>query len=134
MIQKEPNAIHMTFGLATLGWLGFAWDAYMQMGLYGSVLALFAGVTFLFLARESAPKKEVPWLFGWNDDPVTHAFMRMWVYASIFVGPITRHVAEAAAPDFLAHKKSYIAVMIVSAVIGVCMSIYINIHKSEDAR
>lgn len=133
MIQKEPNALHMLFGIATLGWLGFAWDAYMQMSLYGSVLALFAGVSFLFLARESAPKKEVPWLFGWNDDPIQHALMRMWVYASLFVGPITRHASEAVAPEFFAHKKSYIAVMIVSAVIGIGMSIYVNIQKREDA-
>lgn len=134
MIQKEPNAIDMIFVIATLGWLGLAWDAYMQMDLYGSVLALFAGVTFIFMAREAAPRKELPWLFGWNDDPITHAFMRMWVYASIFVGPITRHIAEAVAPDFFAQKKSYIAVMIASAVIGICMSLYINIHKREDAR
>lgn len=134
MIQKEPNTIHIIFGLATLAWLALAWDAYMQMGLYGSVLALFAGVTFIFLAREAAPGEEVPWLFGWNDDSATHAFMRMPVYASIFIGPVTRHIAEAVAPDFFAQKKSYLAVMIASAVIGICMSLYINIHKREDAR
>ena len=133
MSEKEPSALHMLFGIATLGWLGYTWDTYMQMDLYGSVLAFFAGVTFIFLARESAPKKETPWLFGWNDDPAQHAFMRMPSYASIFVGPITRHAVETVAPDIFAHRKSYIAIVIVSAVIGICMAIYINNRKNRDA-
>jgi hypothetical protein len=61
------------------------------MALPGSVLALFAGVSFVYAARISAPEKDLPRLFGWNDDPVTHAFMRMPVYASFFISPITKH-------------------------------------------
>lgn len=130
-MQQNPNALHMFFGIATLLWLGHAWDTYMQMNLYGSLSALFAGVTFLFFAHELAPSKEASWLFGWNDDPITHALMRMWVYASLFVGPITRHASQAIAPDLFENRKSYIVIIIASTIIGIGMSIYIRTRNGE---
>ncbi|OGS94190.1 MAG: hypothetical protein A3G79_01970 [Gallionellales bacterium RIFCSPLOWO2_12_FULL_57_18] len=133
MMRDEPNALVMIFGMATIVWLWFAWDAYMQIGLYGSVLALFAAGTFLSVASIAAPDKELSWLYGWKDDWFKN-FLRMIFFASIFVGPITRHIVEAVAPDFFDQKRSYLAVLFVSIVIGFLMTIYTHPCKSEDAR
>lgn len=124
-MQKEPNALHVIFGIATLGWLGYAWDAYMHMSFYGSILAVFAGATFLAFANNLAPTREASWLYGWNDDLSSHAFLRMPLYASIFIGPISRHAALAIAPEYFANERSYIAVIAVSLIIGCGMSLYI---------
>lgn len=124
--EKDPNMIQMFFCLATLGWLWHAWEAYLQMTLYGSILALFAGVSFLYFSRIARQYKEFTWLFGWNDDPISHALVRMFFYASIFVGPITRHVSLAISPDIFTGRKYYVVVIIVSGLVGLAMSIYMR--------
>lgn len=131
MPEKQPGAIQMLFALAAFGWLALTWDTYQQISLYGSILALFAGVTFLYMARLAGPKKELPWLFGWNDDPVSHMFMRMPVYASLFVGPVARHIAQAVAPGVFEGRKAYIVVIIVSAIVGAGTSLYMNLYKPD---
>jgi hypothetical protein len=118
MGDKEPNSLQMLIGLATLGWLGYAWDAYMQMDVYGAVLAIFAGVTFVYLARLDVVEKTMPWLFGWNEAQHETYLLRYPAIASLFVGPATKHLAQFFAPEFFAGQKAYIAVMVVSWIVG----------------
>lgn len=105
--MKEPSSLQMVVFLGTLGWIGYAWDAYMTLSAYGSILAVFAGFSFVYLARESATDRSLPWLFGW-DDEYGELLLRCPAYASIFVGPATKHVAQWVAPTVFEGPPRYI--------------------------
>ncbi len=117
MHSKEPSCLYMIIGIATLGWLGFAWDAYMKISVYGAILSVFAGISFIHLARENATEKNFPWLFGWNDEPSTLA-LRLPIYASLFIGPATNYLVQFIAPEFFSVRKAYAAVLVVSIIVA----------------
>jgi len=133
MTEKEPNALQMLIGIATLGWFGYAWDAYMQIGVYGSILALFAGISFIYLARLDATEKTMPWLFGWNEEQTTTLLFRFTTFASLFVGPATRHLAQLIAPEFFAGTKSYSVVVVVSFIVALVTLLFLIPSSSKNA-
>lgn len=133
MRNKEPNGLQMLIGLATLGWLGYAWDAYMQMDVYGAVLAIFAGVTFVYLARLDATDKSMPWLFGWNEEKHETLLLRFPAFALLFVGPATKHLAQFVAPEFFAGQKAYSAVILVSWIVGFVAFFFITSSPKNES-
>jgi hypothetical protein len=125
MTEKEPNSLQMLIGIATLGWFGYAWDAYMQIDIYGSILALIAGISFIYLARLDAAEKTMPWLFGWKEEQTTTLFFRFPAYASLFVGPATKHLAQLIAPEFFEGTKAYSAVVLVSFIVALVTFLFL---------
>jgi hypothetical protein len=122
-IMKELGTLRFLLFLGALGWFGFAWDAYMTLSVYGSVLAVCAGLSFVCLARESSADKSLAWLFGWNDED-GELLLRCTAYASIFVGPAAKHLALWIYPELFVGAKVYVVVLVASIVVGIVVPLF----------
>lgn len=130
--QEDPGPLAMTLFLLTLMWVGYAFDAYIHIHLIGAVLAPVAGLAYVIAARLSAPKRELPWLFGWNDETFAHLCVRMPLYAALFLGPLTYRAAHATGFSFWAGDRAYSAVGIVALIVGFLLASPRDVRVKRD--
>ena len=124
MNSEEPGIIVSMIGIFAIAWIGYVWVALMNLDFAGSISALTAGIAFLYVAYHSAPEKQHPWLFGWNDEP-SSLMLRIPFLASLFLGPGTKHLAQWIAPELLEGAKAYVVIIVVSYVAALVSFLYL---------
>jgi len=85
---ETPISILVISFTLFIAWITAAFGTYLKGPPEHAIVPLFLAPFFILWGRISAPRNEMPYLFGWNDPPLAR-WVRASIYAAVFVGPAT---------------------------------------------